>query len=67
MAELTTKRRKALTDSDFALPGRRYPIDTRERASNALARVAQFGTSEEKAAVRRAVCKRYPDMPSCKK
>jgi hypothetical protein len=62
LSTLTTKRRKELKDSDFALPGRRYPIQDEAHALNALARVAQHGTPAEKAAVRRAVKKRYPDI-----
>lgn len=61
-APLNAKRRNALPDSAFALPGRRYPIDTPERARSALARVEQFGTDEEKQKVRAAVRKKYPDM-----
>lgn len=54
----------------YALPGGgpggadAYPIDTRARAVAALARVAQYGTAEEKAKVRAAVKRRYPDLPS---
>lgn len=61
-AVLTTKQRDNLPDSAFALPGRRYPIQDRAHAANALARVAQNGTSAEKALVRRKVCAKYPDM-----
>ena len=67
MAKLTTKRRKALPKSSFALPKRRYPIDTRARGANALSRVSQHGTPSEKKRVRAAVCKRYPTLPSCKR
>ncbi len=42
MAKLTTKRRKALPTSEFALPGKRgYPVDTKGRAANAKARATQ--------------------------
>jgi len=42
MARLTSKRRKALPKSKFALKGsRKYPIDTRRRAANAKARATQ--------------------------
>lgn len=41
MAAITTRRRKALPKSQFALPGqRKYPIDTRARAANAKARAS---------------------------
>ena len=55
MAELTTKGRNALATGSFALPGRRYPIPDRSHGANALARVAQHGTPEEKATVRAKV------------
>ena len=59
-AVLTSERRNSLPKSSFAMPGeRRYPIHDRAHARNALARSA--GKPEE-ATVRRAVCKRYPDM-----
>ena len=61
-AVLTTKQRDNLPDSAFALSGRRYPIQDRAHAANALARVAQNGTAAEKALVRRKVCAKYPDM-----
>ncbi len=71
MAELTTKKRNALPDSAFVYPPTanspgRYPIHDRKHGIAALARVAQFGTPAEKAAVKAAVCKKYPDMPMCK-
>ena len=53
---------KPLADDDFALPGQRYPVDTVSRARNALARVAQHGTPQEKAKVRRAVQNRYQSV-----
>jgi hypothetical protein len=61
-APLNTKRRNALPASDFALPGRRYPIDTPARARAALSRVVQFGSPEEIRRVRAAVKRKYPNM-----
>ena len=61
-AVLTTKKRDDLSDSDFALPGRRYPIHDRAHARAALSRVSQFGSPEEKAKVRAAVHRKFPDM-----
>lgn len=65
MGDISAARRRRLDDSDFALPGRRYPIDTLKRARHALARIAQFGTADEIRKVRRAVHRRWPeiDMP----
>ena len=65
-ADLSTADRNKLPDSAFALSGRRYPIHDRAHAANALARVSQHGTPEEKAKVKAAVCKKYPDLPACK-
>jgi hypothetical protein len=62
MATLSTRQRKALPASTFALPGRRYPIPDRSHAQNALARVSQHGTPAEKAVVRRKVQAKYPGM-----
>jgi hypothetical protein len=62
MAVLNSKERKALPNSDFALPGRRYPIENRAHAQAALARVAQYGTAQEIAEVHRKVREKYPDM-----
>jgi hypothetical protein len=54
------KRRSALPNGAFAYPRtRRYPIDTKARARNALARAAQKGTSGSYAHVARAVRRRY--------
>lgn len=63
MARLTYAARKRLPKSSFAVPGKDgYPIDTANRARNALARVAQHGSPGEKAAVRAAVRRRYPSI-----
>lgn len=59
---LTAAARGKLPDSSFALPGRRYPIHDANHARNALARVSQFGTPEEKATVRAAVHRRFPSI-----
>lgn len=62
MAKLTSRARKNIPTSEFALPGRRYPIEDKAHARNALSRVAQNGTPAEKAKVRAAVHRRYPDI-----
>lgn len=42
MAKLTTKARKALPKSDFALPEqRKYPVQDKSHAANAKARAQQ--------------------------
>ncbi len=60
--KLTSEERNKLPDSDFALPGRRYPISDENHARDALARVAQDGTAAEKRKVRSAVRLRYPEI-----
>jgi len=62
MAKLTTKKRKALRASSFALGGRRYPIHDITHARSALQRVSQHGTPSEKKRVRAAVRHKYPSI-----
>ncbi len=62
MTKLTAATRKKIPTTDFALPGRRYPIEDEAHARNALARVSQDGTPAEKAAVRRKVRQSYPKL-----
>lgn len=59
---LTAKGRKHIKEENFALPGRRYPIHDKKHAANAKARVAQYGTPAEIAAVNAAVHRKYPEM-----
>ncbi|WP_429467599.1 hypothetical protein [Paraburkholderia sp. WSM4175] len=59
---LTARGRARIKPSNFALPGRRYPINTTARARNAVARVAQYGTRAEQAKVQRAVHRRWPSI-----
>jgi hypothetical protein len=59
-------------EGSYALPGGgpggadAYPINSKKRGANALSRVEQNGTPEEKAKVRAAVKRKYPDLPSSK-
>ena len=62
MANLTSKGRKAIATKNFALPGRRYPIEDPSHARNALSRVSQFGSASEKAKVRSKVKSKYPGI-----
>jgi hypothetical protein len=63
MAKLSTKSRKRMKSSTFALPGKRkYPIPDKAHARNALARVAQHGTPAEKKKVRAAVHRKFPSI-----
>lgn len=60
---ITAGSRGTLDDSDFAVPGtRRYPIHDEVHAASALARVAQFGSEDEKVAVASAVQERFPNL-----
>ncbi len=61
--KLSSKARKALPASEFVFPkGKRYPIEDKSHARNALARVSQHGSPSEKAKVRAAVHSKYPDI-----
>ena len=72
MAKLTAKTRQSLPKSDFALPGKgegpkgagsgSYPIPDKSHARNALSRVAQHGSSAEKAKVRAKVHAKFPGI-----
>lgn len=64
---LTTKARKQIKEENFALPGRRYPIENEAHGRAALSRVSQFGTTAEQATVRAAVHKKYPSIGKDKK
>ena len=57
---LTAAARKKIAKRDFAYPRTRdYPIDTKARARNALARAAQKDTKGSYAHVARAVRRRW--------
>jgi hypothetical protein len=62
MAKLTAKGRKQISSKNFALPGRKYPIEDASHARNALSRVSQFGTPSQKATVRAKVKRKYPGI-----
>ncbi len=62
MAKLTAAARRHIPPGDFALASRRYPIEDRSHARNALSRVSQYGTPSEKARVRAAVHAKYPGI-----
>ena len=62
MSRLTAKRRKKLPAKDFAVSGRRYPIEDKAHARNALARVSQHGSPTEKSEVQRKVHSRFPSI-----
>jgi hypothetical protein len=70
--KLSTAQRRQIPKSDFAIPDKApesgsYPINDKAHARNALSRVSQHGTPEEKARVRRAVASKFPDIGKGKK
>ena len=72
MAKLTSKQRKKMPKKEFAIPSKApdagsYPVNDEAHARNALSRVAQHGTPEEKAAVKAKVKKKFPDIGKEKK
>jgi len=63
VATLSTNKRNNLPSSSFAIPEKKaYPIPDESHARNALSRVAQNGTPEEKKRVRAAVKKKFPNI-----
>lgn len=73
MADITAKKRASIPAKKFALPAKaktpeakkesgNYPIDTEKRARNALSRVSQHGSPEEKKRVRAAVRRQWPGI-----
>ena len=67
MAVLTTKQRKALPKSSFAVPAKApgrgsYPVPDPAHARAALQRASQFGSAEVKAKVRAKVKKKFPGI-----
>lgn len=60
--KLTTKKRDSLPTNDFAVGGRKYPVNDENHARNALSRVAVYGTPEEKAEVRKKVSQKFPGI-----
>ena len=79
MARLSYGQRKALPKKAFAIPSAiekgpeggkytrgAYPIPDEAHARNALQRVSLFGTPKEKAKVRAAVARKFPEIEQTK-
>jgi hypothetical protein len=67
MAKLTTRKRKSLSSKSFVFPrSRKFPIEDKAHARDALSRAAHKGGSVE-AKVRAAVRKKYPGIGKKKK
>ena len=62
MAQLTSKKRKAIPTKSFALPGRRYPIEDKSHARAALSMAHYAGKQAGK--VRAAVHRKFPSIKS---
>ena len=70
--DLNAAERRALPDSDFALPGKgegpegkqrgAYPINDKKHARNALAMAAAHASPEKQAEVKAAVKKKFPNI-----
>jgi hypothetical protein len=58
---LTTKKRDNLPSSVFAGPDRSFPVDTANRARNALARASQYHP-ELKAKIMAKVHRKFPSI-----
>lgn len=59
---LTTAGREHIKKKNFALPGRRYPIEDEAHARAALSRISQHGTAGEQVIVRKKVKQRFPQI-----
>lgn len=63
MGKITSKGRKRMKASTFALPKeRKYPIPDAAHARNALSRVSQHGSPSEVKRVKAAVHKKFPSI-----
>jgi hypothetical protein len=63
MVKITSKGRKRMKSSTFALPKeRKYPIPDAAHARNALSRVSQHGSPSEVKRVKAAVHKKFPSI-----
>lgn len=63
MGKITSKGRKHMKSSTFALPKeRKYPIPDAAHARNALSRVSQHGSPSEVKRVKAAVHKKFPSI-----
>jgi len=67
MAKLTTRARKNLPTSDFALPGGRYPVEDKAHARDAKARASQALTAGHLSAAEKATVDRKADAVLGKK
>jgi hypothetical protein len=60
--KLTSNARKKIANKNFALSGRRYPIEDKNHARNALARASQNATPAEQEEIERKVHAKFPGI-----
>lgn len=60
--KLTAHARNDIKPSNFALPGRRYPIEDKGHAEAALSDVSRVGTPQQKEQVRDKVAAKYSGL-----
>jgi hypothetical protein len=59
MGVLTAAQRKAMPQSEYALPGKNYPINDKSHAVMAETDASKFATPDEKAKIDAAVHAKY--------
>jgi hypothetical protein len=62
MAKLKSAQRNALPSSDFAGPGRSYPIPDASHGRDALSRASANASPSEAAIIRERVHKKFPEI-----
>lgn len=62
MGMLNARKRNSLPSSEFAGPGRSYPIPDRSHAANAEARATQNASPALKASIDAKVHAKFPDL-----
>lgn len=63
MSKLTTERRKELPEQEYALPGKRYPINDENHGRAALS-MAHYASPAEQAQIKRKVHAKFPGIGS---
>lgn len=62
MAKLNARTRNALPDSEFAGPGRSYPIEDASHARNALSRASQNASPALQSQIKSKVKSKFPGI-----
>jgi len=62
MSKLKAAARNKLPASDFALPGRRYPVNDKAHARAAMSRASHNASPAEKAQIVRKVHSKFPGI-----